>query len=86
VAIAAKLLLAGWCLRHLHRRGDLSARGLQAILAAWVAAVAVLFALLVWLVPEGFVPRYGLAFAAVLTIPLARLALAPLALASNRHR
>ncbi len=86
VAIAAKLLLAGWCLRHLHRRGDLSARGLQAILAAWLAAVAVLFALLVWLVPEGFVPRYGLAFAAVLTIPLARLALAPLALAANRHR
>jgi hypothetical protein len=86
VAIAAKLLLAGWCLRRLHRRGDLSARGLRAIPVAWLAAVAVLFALLMWLVPEGFVPRYGLAFAAVLAVPLARLVLAPLALASNRHR
>ena len=50
------------------------------------ASLIDLVALLAWLVPEGVLPLYGLALTAVLTVPLARLAAAPLALAWNRHR
>jgi hypothetical protein len=40
----------------------------------------------VWLIATPFFPHYVLALVAILATPLARLAAAPLALASNRHR
>jgi hypothetical protein len=49
-------------------------------------AAAGLFAVLACFVPPGLVLLYGLALGVVLFLPLTRLAVAPLALAWNRHR
>jgi hypothetical protein len=40
----------------------------------------------VWLADSALIARYGFGLVAILAIPLARLAAAPLALAWNRHR
>ena len=73
---AVELLDAPW----------LPPRALAGWLTAWLFAALALFAGLAWLLPPGLVDAAGCAFAAVLTVPLARLALAPLALEWNRHR
>jgi hypothetical protein len=85
-AVTLKLLLAGWALFALRRRGLVSARALAWGLAAWVALVVALFGALAWLVPPGLASLSALALAAVLLVPLPGLALAPLALEWNRHR
>ncbi len=85
-AVALKLLLAGWALRAVYRRRLVTPRALTWVLAAWPVAVAVLFGVLAWLVPAGLASLPALALAAVLLVPLARPALAPLALAWDRHR
>ncbi|HJZ57495.1 MAG TPA: hypothetical protein VKE74_21175 [Gemmataceae bacterium] len=85
VAIALKFVLAGWALRALNRRGQLSAAALVRLLGTWLLVAGSLFGFLVWLVPSSSVPVYGLALGVVLFVPLARLAAAPLALAWNRH-
>ncbi len=84
--VGLKLLLAGWLLRRNLRAGLLSGAAVSGALAAWVALVIALFGLAAWLVPSEWVSRGALAGGAVLTVPLARCALAPLALAWNRHR
>jgi hypothetical protein len=86
VAVALKLLLAGWALRALHRRRLAAPRVLVGWLAVWLFVVFALFAAFAWLLPPGLAGGAGCAFAAVLLVPLARLALAPLALDWNRHR
>jgi hypothetical protein len=86
VAVALKLLLAGWAVRALRRRRLVAPRALAGWLAAWPVLVAGLFAALAWLVPPGVASLPALALAAVLLVPLARPALAPLALAWDRHR
>jgi hypothetical protein len=85
-AVAVKLLVAGWALAILRRRGELETGPLVTIVGVWVMAVASVFALAVWLFPSDWVPQYGLAIGAVLFVPLARLVAAPIALAWNRHR
>ena len=50
------------------------------------AAGSALFAMLAWVLPAEKVPRYYIAFAVALVLPMARLAAAPLVLAWNRHR
>ena len=85
-AIALKLFVAGWAVRALYRRRLVPPRALAGWLAAWLLAALALFAALAWLLPPGLVDAAGCAFAAVLLVPLARLALAPLALEWNRHR
>jgi hypothetical protein len=85
VAVVAKLIVAGWALRALCRRGELTIGTAGSLLVAWSMLAAVLFGLLVWLVPAGVVSVPELALGVVLILPLARLALAPLALAWNRH-
>jgi hypothetical protein len=55
-------------------------------LGAWALAVAGLFAGLAWLVPAEMVERIHLAEGVALVLPIARIGLAPLALAWNRHR
>jgi hypothetical protein len=84
--VALKLLLAGWAVRALSRRGLVERATLARLLGVWLLAVLGLFALLMWLVPAEAVAPYLLALWAVLCVPLARLAFAPLALAWNRHR
>ena len=85
-AVALKLLLAGGAVRVLLRRRLVTPRALAGWLAVWLLAALALFAALAWLLPPGLADVTGCAFAAVLTVPLARLALAPLALEWNRHR
>ncbi|HZY85100.1 MAG TPA: hypothetical protein VFE78_09740 [Gemmataceae bacterium] len=86
VAVALKLLLAGWAVRALRRRRLVSSRALVGWLAVWLLAAFVLFGAFTWLLPPEVVGAAGCACAAVLLVPLARLALAPLALEWNRHR
>lgn len=86
VAVALKLLLAGWAVRALHRRRLAAPRVLVAWLVVWLLAVLALFAAFAWLLPPELVGWVGCACAAVLLVPLARPALAPLALEWNRHR
>jgi hypothetical protein len=85
VAVALKFLLAAWALRTLRRRGELDTAAVAKLLGLWCVVAAGLFALFAWLAPPGLVPTYALALGVVLFVPLARLALAPLALAWNRH-
>jgi hypothetical protein len=85
-AVVLKLLLAGLALRALFRRRLVTARALGAWLTAWLLCAVALFGLLAWLVPPGLASLTGLALAAVLLVPLARPALAPLALEWDRHR
>jgi hypothetical protein len=86
VAVALKLLLAGWALRAVYRQRLVTPRALTWGLAAWPVLVAGLFGALAWLVPPGLVSLSSLALVSVLLVPLARPALAPLALAWDRHR
>jgi hypothetical protein len=85
-AVVLKLLLAGLALRALFRRRLVTARALGAWLTAWLVFAVALFGLLTWLVPPGLASLTGLALASVLLVPLARPALAPLALEWDRHR
>jgi hypothetical protein len=85
VAVAPKILLAVWALSALRRRGELSSAAVAKLLGLWCLVAASLFALLAWLAPPGLVTLSGLALGVVLFVPLARLAVAPLALAWNRH-
>ena len=81
-----KFIAAGWLLRVLNERGDLAASEAAKFLGAWLVLAASIFGLAAWLTPEGQVPTYGIALGVLLVLPLARLAVAPLALAWNRHR
>jgi hypothetical protein len=86
VLVGGKMAAASWVAIHLQRSRVLSDRTLVTGAAAWVAAVLALYGLLTWLLFTPFMPRYLLGLIAILMIPLARLAAAPLALAWNRHR
>ena len=85
-AVALKFLLASWAVRALLRRRLVTPRALARGLAAWLAIAVALFGALAWLVPPGLTSLSSLALAAVLLVPLARPALAPLALEWDRHR
>jgi hypothetical protein len=85
-AVVLKLLLAGVALRALYLRRLVTPRVLAGGLAAWPVLAVALFGALAWLVPPGLASRSALALAAVLLVPLARPALAPLALEWDRHR
>lgn len=84
--VALKFLLAGLALRVAHRRGQLERGAVVRLLGVWSLAVMLLFALLAWSVPPDVISMFGLAIGVILFLPLTRLAVAPLALAWNRHR
>jgi hypothetical protein len=84
--IACRLGVAGLALRAGLRRRVLDRRTAVCCVTAWVCVAATLFGLLVYAVPPERVPAYGLAFAVLFAMPMARLTAAPLALAWNRHR
>jgi hypothetical protein len=86
VLLAAKLAVAGLALWELHRRGELTGRAAAWVMLGWVALVAALFGLLAWVIPSDMIRPGWLAVAVALMVPLARLTVAPLALAWNRHR
>ncbi|HET9634464.1 MAG TPA: hypothetical protein VFP26_00920 [Gemmatimonadaceae bacterium] len=70
----------------LFERRLVSDRMLLTWAAAWCVAVFTLYGILAWLLDAPHIPHYLLMLVAILGIPLARLAAAPLALAWNRHR
>jgi hypothetical protein len=84
--IVLKLFLAGWFFRALHRRGLVSAPALALGAGVWLGAVLLVSSLLIYLSPTERIPTSWYAFGAVLLLPLARPAAAPLALEWNRHR
>jgi hypothetical protein len=86
LAILAKAALGVWLIRVLVRRGQFATATAWRSFAVWAAAALLLIALMGSLTRDGRVPFYGVAFGVVLFLPFTRLALAPLALAWNRHR
>jgi hypothetical protein len=99
VALAFKLVLAGWAFRCCHRRRLISGRGIAGLVGAWLVTVACALLAFVlehransgWAYPAEVYDRYltevrNAAIVLGLFCPLFRIALAPLALAWNRHR
>ena len=68
------------------RRGLVTPAAVRTFAAVWLACAAALVGLGLWLNPGGIVPWYLLAAGAVLAVPSARLAAAPLLMARARHR
>ena len=86
VLVCFKLSAAVWIAMRLHDKRLLSDRTLVIGALCWDVAVFALYGLLVWIVPLVLIGNHVLALVAILEVPLARLAAAPLALAWNRHR
>src|SRR5438034_8489567 len=86
VLVCFKLSAAVWIAIRLHDRHLLSDRMLVSGAVCWDVAVFALYGLLVWIAPFWLISKTLLALVAILEVPLARLAAAPLALAWNRHR
>ena len=84
--VVLKLVATIWVAIRLREHALVSDRTLLIGAVWWDLAVFALYGLFVWLTPELIVRRYSLALVAILLIPLARVAAAPLALAWNRHR
>jgi hypothetical protein len=84
--VVLKVAAAGWVLRVVGRRRLMPSAFLVALVAGWVAAAAVLAALLCILISGEWVPPHLLALGAMLFVPLTRVAAAPLAVEWNRHR
>ena len=84
--VCAKLAAASWVAVRLHGDRVVSDRMLVTSAAMWLAAVAALYAFLEWLAGAPIYPFYFVAGIAILAMPLARVAAAPLALAWSRHR
>jgi hypothetical protein len=86
VAFLAKLLVAGWAFREANRRRLLSPRTSVKYLVFWVLGTICFVAIAVVLCEGTAFPRRLVVLGAALMIPLARVGLAPLALARGRHR
>ena len=84
--VCLKLFAAAWIAVRLQQRGLLRDRTLLLGAACWTAAVFALHGLLLWILPALLFRGYFLGLLAILAVPLARVAAAPLALAWNRHR
>jgi hypothetical protein len=85
-ALVLKGGTGAWALQTLLRQRVLSSKALVILMAGWLLFALALFVLLHWLLPTNFVAPRHLALGILLTLPLTRLALAPLALKWNRHR
>jgi hypothetical protein len=86
VLVCLKLSAAVWIATRLHDRRLLSDHTIVVGAICWDVAVFALYGLLVWIAPFWLIGKSLLALVAILEVPLARLAAAPLALAWNRHR
>jgi hypothetical protein len=85
-AVALKLALAVCVVRALIVRRLAEPRTLAKLLGVWLLVALVLFALARFAIPMEKVSTPLLAFAVVLSLPLARVAAAPLSVEWNRHR
>src|SRR5262249_51702657 len=86
LALLLKLFAAAVALQLLRRAGLIEAPVLAKLLLAWLLIAAAIFTLLRISLPTSAVPSGSLAAAVPLLLPLTQLLLAPLALASHRHR
>ena len=86
VVVCLKISAAVWIAIRLFDRRLLRGRALLIGALSWDLAVFALYGLLLWIVPAILIRSYILALVAILAMPLARVAAAPLALAWNRHR
>lgn len=86
ILAAVKLAAAAWVATRLFGSRVVTDRVLLKGAAAWFTAVLALHALLLWIFDSPHIAGYFLLLVAILGVPLARLAAAPLALAWNRHR
>jgi hypothetical protein len=84
--VLVKATAASAIAARLQRRRLLTDRALIGAALCWFITVAALYGVQVWLAASPLVPRYYLAVWAILPVPLARIAAAPLALAWSRHR
>ena len=91
-ALVLKLLLAGWAFWYCYRRGLISGAGIAGLVATWLVTVGCAFLAFYLALPPNADPvayRHYLrdhALGIGLLCPLFRIALAPMALAWNRHR
>ena len=85
--VCAKMLAAGWVATRLVRDArPLDERTLIAGATCWTLAVLAVYAVLAWLTDTPHIPRYVVMLIAILSVPLARLSAAQLAMTRNRHR
>ena len=84
--VAVKISAAAWIAPRLQAGQLVSDRTLVAGAACWLICVLALYGVLAWLFSAPLIPRYLLGLVAILSVPLARVSAAPLALAWNRHR
>jgi hypothetical protein len=85
-AAALKLVLGAWLVSVVLRRRLIPPWLTHRLLAAWLLSAAGLTGLILCLLPDGLAPWHLIGACVVLTLPLVRISLAPLALAWNRHR
>jgi hypothetical protein len=83
--VLTKAIVASAVAVRLHQRAVVSDRALLGAAACWLATVVALYGVQVWLAESSLVPRYYIGAWAILPVPLARIAAAPLALAWSRH-
>jgi hypothetical protein len=84
--VALKGVAAVWVCRILIRRNLVPTEVVCGGLAVWVVSAVGIIGLLYWLLPRDQVSISALVLGITLTLPLTRLAVAPLALTWNRHR
>jgi hypothetical protein len=84
--VFVKGIAGAWVAIRLHDSQLLTVRALVAGAVLWLGAVVVLYGMLVWFADSPAVRRYFLGAVAILSVPLARVACAPLALEWSRHR
>ena len=81
-----KLALSGYVLHRVWGRGLLETPALTLLVGVWTTVVLATIGLVAWLVPSDVLPLRLAVGGTILAFPLTRIALAPLALAWNRHR
>ena len=86
VGLIAKFSVGAWAFSEARRRGLLSTGFIFGYLLIWFGATACFVGTIHLLLPDLAWRRHLLVFAAVLLFPLARIGLAPLALAWNHHQ
>jgi hypothetical protein len=86
VLVALKWLVGAWAFRAAHRRGLLTARAIITYVAVWLGVTLCVVALAWLALSRTIVPKSAIVLGAMLVFPLARVGLAPLALAAHRHR
>jgi len=85
VLVALKWFVGVWAFRAAHRRGLLTARAIISYVAVWLG-VTLCVGVFAWLaLSRTIVPKPAIVLGAMLVFPLARIGLAPLALAAHRH-